>query len=451
MSNIVKLSRFAHLFESEQHNSIALYHSVKISPVYLEMAAKPLLERLEGGLDLDSVTGVERLFVNQLAELEYVVREDAPESDLDEVRLRFKAHLTTMYLILTDKCNLGCKYCFVEAGFPEGYKCATMSWEVAEKSLKAYIDQRDRSNGGQVWLYGGEPLLEPGLLWKCLDYLAKNDPEVEPVMVTNGTLITKDIAAKLSEYPTLQIAVSLDGPEEVHNQKRIMKNGQGSFAATMQGIQNLRQEGIVFGISCTLADHNVERVVDIALWMREELGVDAIGMNLLVDTPRAYVEEEYVSKASAGLIELFKIFRVEGAFESRIMRKVNAFVETRPHWHDCAACGSQMVISPEGRIGICHEGLGERKFFMGSILEPYIFEQSPLAQEWASRSPASMPACFECEALGICGGGCPYGAMLKHGSIWELDKRFCSHSKETLEWLIWDLFEKIEASPVLTE
>ena len=51
--------------------------------------------------------------------------------------------------------------------------------------------------------------------------------------------------------------------------------------------------------------------------------------------------------------------------------------------------------------------------------------------------------CLSCPALAVCDGSCPYDAMLKYGSIWNIDRRFCIHSKEALEWLIWDLYDKV--------
>jgi uncharacterized protein len=109
----------------------------------------------------------------------------------------------------------------------------------------------------------------------------------------------------------------------------------------------------------------------------------------------------------------------------------------------CGGCGKQIVISPTGEIGICHEGLGERRTFIGSLNEDFDFQTNPHVQKWAYRSPATMPECVDCPALGMCGGGCPYGAMLRYGSIHDIDKRFCVHSKDTLEWLVWDLYDKV--------
>lgn len=446
MDTTTKLSRFVHLYENDRYNTVCLFQAVLVRPIYVGLEAVPFLGRLKDGVDYASLTSEEAGFVDQLLALGFAVDATHPEQDVAAIGATFKPVLTTMYLILTDECNLGCRYCFVEAGFPQNYRCTKMSWEVAKAALDTFIAQRDHSEDGELWLYGGEPLLNSELLFQCLHYITVHDPKLRAVMVTNGTLITSELAHRLSLHPQLQIAVSLDGPREVHDQMRITKKGEGSFDAAITGFRALKDAGCNVGVSCTLGHHNVAMTKEIAVWIQDELGLNNFGMNLLIDTPNVKVTDEYVHQATKGLIDYFQIAREAGVFESRIMRKVQAFTGCRTHWHDCAACGSQMVISPEGKIGICHEGLGERNFFMGSIQEGYSFVESPLALEWAKRSPANMEECYDCPALGICGGGCPYGAMLRYGSIWEVDRRFCVHAKDTLEWLIWDLHEKMQES-----
>jgi uncharacterized protein len=52
-----------------------------------------------------------------------------------------------------------------------------------------------------------------------------------------------------------------------------------------------------------------------------------------------------------------------------------------------------------------------------------------------------MEECFDCEAIAICGGGCPASVELKTGSRWNIDERICPHSKNTLYWLILESFK----------
>ncbi len=436
---MLKLSRFTHVFSKDDLDYVAVYNSITLRTVFIEKAAADqafgLLPKMCGYSDHG--------LVKQLMDLGYIVDSDIAESIPEEVEAHLQPALCVMYLILTDYCNLGCKYCFIEAGFPSDYKCGSMTWDVAKKAIDIFSKQREKDRVGQVWFYGGEPLLESDLFFRVLDYLTITDPKVVPAIVTNGTCITNDIAKRIATYPKLHVAVSLDGPAYINDQKRVFKDGRGSYVSVKAGIDNLKDAGVDYGISCTIAEHNVDSIAEVIRWLSDEFHTGDIGVNLLVDTPRDFVDEDYIHRANDGILKSFDTERYGSIYEGRILRKVNAFVKGEPRWNDCAACGRQFVVAPSGEIGICHEGLGERRTFVGSIFEDFDFKSNPCVKEWARRSPATMPECFDCEALGICGGGCPYGAMLRYGSIWDIDKRFCTHSQESLEWLIWDLFDKV--------
>ena len=60
-----------------------------------------------------------------------------------------------------------------------------------------------------------------------------------------------------------------------------------------------------------------------------------------------------------------------------------------------------------------------------------------------------MEQCFSCEAIAICGGGCPASTELKTGSRWNIDERICPHSKLFLEWMIWDTYSHSEQKIVI--
>ena len=67
-----------------------------------------------------------------------------------------------------------------------------------------------------------------------------------------------------------------------------------------------------------------------------------------------------------------------------------------------------------------------------------------------------MPQCDECPGLVLCGGGCPYEAYQKEGDIWALDKRLCIHCKESIKWMMEELYkgrsaDNTEESAVLSK
>lgn len=70
-------------------------------------------------------------------------------------------------------------------------------------------------------------------------------------------------------------------------------------------------------------------------------------------------------------------------------------------------------------------------------------EDHPYWKEWKMRSPLNMPQCFDCIALGNCGGGCPYSADVNSGNIWSIDKRFCVFSQKVIIFLVKDLIKQM--------
>ena len=153
------------------------------------------------------------------------------------------------------------------------------------------------------------------------------------------------------------------------------------------------------------------------------------------------VDEEYMRKATTKMLEFFSIAREKGIYEDRIMRKLNSFVSQKIHVWDCQATGNQLVCSPDGGLGVCQEGVGQKKYFYGDVFSPFNFHQNKDIKKWNERTPLNMPQCYDCSAIGICGGGCSYSAWLRNGSIWSIDDRFCTHSLVILEWLINDLYK----------
>ena len=85
------------------------------------------------------------------------------------------------------------------------------------------------------------------------------DKGMRAVISTNGTLITKEIAAKLQKIGLSYVGVSLDGLEKTHDRFRGKK---GAFAAAIEGIRNCRDAGIKVGIRFTVNKHNLTDVPD---------------------------------------------------------------------------------------------------------------------------------------------------------------------------------------------
>jgi sulfatase maturation enzyme AslB (radical SAM superfamily) len=116
--------------------------------------------------------------------------------------------LASVQAVLTSACNLRCDYCYQRQ-----HPARRMRWE----TLQAAIELLAESGAPEVKLgfYGGEPLLEQGLLRRAVeaawDRLRNPTRTLRLVVTTNGTLLEPGLAAFLEQY-RVEVTLSYDGP-----------------------------------------------------------------------------------------------------------------------------------------------------------------------------------------------------------------------------------------------
>lgn len=165
-----------------------------------------------------------------------------PVSNILEIYLSNK--LEAIVLQVTQQCNLRCEYCAYSGQYlNRGHKNVRMSLETAKKGIEFLIENSRDVEQVNIGFYGGEPLLEFELMKKAILY-AKEISEGKKVtfsFTTNGTLFTKEIIEFLMSYD-VQIAISLDGPKEVHDRNRkFAVSGCGSFDKLTKNLEFFKE------------------------------------------------------------------------------------------------------------------------------------------------------------------------------------------------------------------
>ncbi|MHC6201879.1 radical SAM protein [Breznakiellaceae bacterium SP9] len=444
-------SRFMHRFE--RNGVSAWYHSLRMVPVYMPASfAGELSRRIGSGADDKPLDMPWAAYLTRLQDAKIIVPDAAYDGlVLHHIRESIDPpHVEIAYFILSEACNCNCSYCFVKHDMGEGFTPHAMTPEVAHAAIDTYarlIDQQE--NGKKIVLFGGEPLLNVPVIKDIVktveDYKThKRLPaDLGISLLTNGTLLTDELAAYFQKH-TVGIGISIDGNEAVNDAVRVFASGGGTYRSIIRGIETAKRHGCGFSVSVTVAETGIEHF-DSTMAQIDALGVKEVVVNMLFDN-EASDKSGYTEQAADFMLRAYAHLRANGINEERVTRKMNAFTNAQVYPFDCCAAGAkQIIVAPDGAIGICHSQLGTRTDFTGSVFDPAFDPKNDGAfMEWSKRTPLNMPECLPCPALGICGGGCPVAARKKQGSIWNLDERFCVHAKKTLEWLIWDLFEKIK-------
>lgn len=439
---------------------MAIYHALNMEIVYLPKEIGDKLTSLKESEKRASIVQIigEEVFSIMRKNRLLVPIEEGENQILFELREGLMSSITPtmMYLLLTDGCNLKCRYCFEDSPVAPSFSPSLMGAGTAEKAISYFACLSGKYDEGikkqrLIHLYGGEPLLNKDVVRVSVLEIKKLQREgilpdnCETAIVTNGTLIDEEVTRFLGRNQ-VTIGLSLDGPEQINNLHRIAKSDQMNvFAEVMQAHKLLAKHGAKIGISATLTPEVIENAEEVLDFFINKLGIqDGICFNILHYNPIMQVDSEYFEKAASFLIKSFQTFRENGIYEERMMRKAEAFANKSPIYSDCGVNGNQIVVSPDGKIGVCHDFIKPRKYFGGTVYAPhYDPVNEGLYEDWKNRSPFFMEQCVDCEAIAICGGGCPASAELQTGNRWNIDRRICPHSKLTLEWLIWDLYSNM--------
>lgn len=464
IGNRLYFSKYSKVLKKD--NSYALIHSLRMKPVFLDselyatikdIEKFECIERFVENFDNNNTKNIIKKTINELIKNKILVK----SKDVDDKVINFfrdsisPPYIQIAYFILTERCNFNCNYCFIRRNKFHKTKEEEMSYQTAEKGLSFFSKQIKRipslfEQKKLITFYGGEPLLNYIVLQKLLvkiDKLKKTNELPENTrlsIVTNGSLITPDIAKSLRDY-NVSVGVSVDGDEFSTNCNRKFINSDPAYSSIKKGIEICKRENVNLSLSVTLSEACLRNPQNVIHALINEHQVKSLGFNMLLTDKKYTVESDYFYKVSKFIIDAFQEFRKKNIYEDRILRKVKAFFESEVYPFDCGASGGrQIVIAPDGQIGICHGFLNDRKYFMTNVNDlKFDPQKSKTYIEWNKRTPLNMPECQDCVALGICGGGCPMNAYSNNHSIWALDERFCVHAKMTLEWLIWELYANI--------
>jgi uncharacterized protein len=162
---------------------------------------------------------------------------------LDEFNAEMESGLPTLTLNVTEQCNQFCSYCpLTDARRSQPNEShPEMTWEIAKNSLDCYLALTSARRVVKVVFFGGEPLLNWELIQKCLRHVrgsyASRDIQVQ--LVSNLTLLKKSILETLIDFG-VQLQVSFDGPQPIHDGARFFRNGRGSYQVICDRLAEIR-------------------------------------------------------------------------------------------------------------------------------------------------------------------------------------------------------------------
>lgn len=173
-------------------------------------------------------------------------------------------------LILTENCNLRCKYCY-----EMNKQRSTMDFETAKGILQKSLSEMDGYESIVIELHGGEPFLNFDLIRKIDEFVMSNyDYPVLFRTTTNGTCMSKEIKEWLYERrDRYEIMLSLDGKREDHDLNRITAGNQGSF--DLIDLDFFADTWKNCPVSMTVSEDTLPNLAANTIWIQER-GMDCL-------------------------------------------------------------------------------------------------------------------------------------------------------------------------------
>ena len=197
------------------------------------------------------------------------------ETETDDIRPMF------FMIDMTNRCNMSCKYCLREINDQPGEESITyeMLRKICEYIASYCRDIEDDRITIQPW--GGEPLLEKEKIFFIKNELQRYGIKPTITIETNGLLLSDELIKELRENE-IDVSVSIDGNERVHDSQRVLANGRKTHHLIKRRIQSFREiTGENVSTISTITRNSLEHIEDIVSFLVNELHLTHIKLNFV--------------------------------------------------------------------------------------------------------------------------------------------------------------------------
>ena len=352
-----------------------------------------------------------------------------------------------MYVMLKPAgslCNLRCKYCYYLEKDKLYKQCKNhvISDELLEKFIKEYIEAQTTPQVLFTW-HGGETLMRPISFYKRaleLQRIYGRGRQIDNCIQTNGTLLTDEWCQFFKDNNFL-VGVSIDGPQEFHDEYRRTATNKPTFVKVMNGINLLNKHGVEWNALAVVNDYNADYPLEFYRFFKQ-IGCKYIQFSPIVE--RVVKREDGLTLApgmqggDAGLADFSITPEQWGNFLCTIFDEwvhndvgeyfVQLFDATLANWVGQAPgvcilaeeCGHAGVMEFNGDVYSCDHFVYP-EHLLGNLHTKTITEMmySDEQNKFAKMKKQMLPQqCKECKFLFACHGECPKNRFLndKYGN-----------------------------------
>lgn len=346
----------------------------------------------------------------------------------------------TLHLLLNEKCNFHCKYCYSA----EGRSSQELDIKQIEPVLRYFLSAERKAVKDRTIMFmgGGEPVLSWNLL-KEATFLAESISQEQGTILhfsltTNGSIMTNEMLEFLKEH-NFTVQISFEILPDVQNEQR------GSYDIVAKNLQLLTEYGINNYVRSTITEKNVDRIPEMVEHCHKHFPkVKKMSCQQVVD-PAYFTTKELVDDFFDRYFNSFqkgvhKATEYGIALRSSSSHLLNYSKRER-------FCYNLLCLTPFGTLTMCPDVSSPKEkdythSLIGEIKDGEINFDQQAFKRLSDGSIHTIDKCKQCFARWNCGSGCPSSRRVYKEEIFDA---ICNHYRRMLvNSLMEELSKKYE-------
>ena len=330
-------------------------------------------------------------------------------------------------LILTENCNLRCKYCFDDA-YSNRTSCDydyKMDINMIDDILQFIDETKSKVDAITVSFFGGEPTMN----WEFIEKFVEKSIDKNFKYIINSNLLLLD-SKKIDFLVDNKIypIISIDGIRKAHDVNRVKINGENSWDETMEVLPELvakfRSVNINPAALMVISNNNYQFLEESYKFLIS-LG---LGVNILYNFSVVYTDEELESIRNQ-LISLFKVKKLRPYIDIE-KRVLNTDFYQQKNF--CNTPQTSITIAPNKKTYFCHQLVpkmydDKNEEYYGNIYNGItnIKYYNKMSSRINIDEFKLNKKCETCKAVAWCKGGCLANMRINSNDYATLSPTLC--------------------------
>lgn len=298
----------------------------------------------------------------------------------------------TIYLEITNKCNLSCSYCFNSSSI------SSQDFFGLSK-LKSLLIQMKEVNINYIIISGGEPLLHPHFL-EIIKLIF--DYDIKTTLITNGTLLNEEVVNVLIEC-NVKVKISVDSSKNSYS--------KNTNSLPFHLLTRLSDR---LSFSTVILNQNIDDLLSLV-----EFSTHCGGLGIEINIAKLSTEDDNTNEIYNQFSEKLKAIILYKLSNNIDINGQHISVPIKNYLYlggicvlDCSIY-KQIRIDTKGNVFPC-PFFTEKKFALGNINYsslPIILSVNAKTSQYHKLVNDKHAYCDACKIVDFCKGGCLFDAL----------------------------------------